>query len=82
MLRTFRPKSVAPGSCVVVTATPRSVSHSASLRACVDLPEPSPPSKAMSMPPWDSRRCVVVSPRSALTRSGTTGTPRRSSICR
>ena len=76
------PDGVAPGSKVARATRPSLVSHSCSRRTCVDLPAPSPPSKAMSTPPPASRRRAVVSRRSAVTTSASSGTGRPSSICR
>ena len=41
---------VPPGSRVSSTLSPRASSAAASLTTCVDLPQPSPPSKVMNLP--------------------------------
>lgn len=76
------PDGVAPGSKVVRATSPSLVSHSCKRLTWVDLPAPSPPSKAMNTPPPASRRRAVVSRRRAVTTSASSGTGRPSSICR
>ncbi|CAM5482154.1 hypothetical protein SAURM35S_09899 [Streptomyces aurantiogriseus] len=77
--RSRLPTGVAPGSRVRTTSWPLPRIHSASASACVDLPAPSPPSRAMKKP-FGAGACTGSSPpRSASRRSCRRGTPERSS---
>ncbi len=77
--RSRLPTGVAPGSRVSTTSWPLPRIHSASASACVDLPAPSPPSRAMKKPEA-AGACSGSSPRSSASRrSCRSGTPDRSS---
>lgn len=78
MERSRLPTGVAPGSRVTTTSWPLPRIQSASASTCVDLPAPSPPSRAMKNPVADGA-CSGSPPRRASRRSRRSGTPPRSS---
>ncbi len=79
MDRSRLPTGVAPGSRVSTTSWPLARIHSASASACVDLPAPSPPSRAMKKPEVAVACSGSSPPSSASLRSCRRGTPERSS---
>src|SRR5262245_58587193 len=66
-----------PGSRVTTGSMPRAASLSASSRTCVDLPEPSPPSKVMNLPVAMASPDPPI-PRPPLLAMGTLRQPTRS----
>ncbi len=76
--RSRLPTGVAPGSRVTTTSWPLPRIQSASASTWVDLPAPSPPSRAMKKPVADAA-WTGSPPRSASRRSRRSGTPPRSS---
>ncbi len=77
--RSRLPTGVAPGSRVSTTSWPLARIHSASASACVDLPAPSPPSRAMKKPLAAGAVSGSSPPSRASLRSCRSGTPERSS---